>query len=83
MASQRQKYQVTHFLLGVYVSIFSRKHFHVCKANIRTEKVHFKNLQFLVVKYDMRYLRCTIDRRCLNGSGLFPLFKQVLESEMT
>ena len=30
--------------------------FHVCEANTSTAKVHFKNLQFLAVAYDMGVL---------------------------
>ena len=45
-------------------------------------KVHFYILQFLVVTYDMFFLRLCY-RRCLNGIGLFSLFKQFLETEIT
>ena len=45
-------------------------------------KVHFKNLQFLAVTYDMGFLRLSIPC-CLNGSAFFPLFNQILETEMT
>ena len=40
-------------------------------------KVHFKFLQFLVVTYDIG------NRRHLNGSGLFPLIKHFVETDMT
>ena len=40
-------------------------------------KVHFKNLQFLAWGFKLCF------RRCLNGSGFFPLFKQFLETEKT
>ena len=38
-------------------------------------KVHFKYLQFLVVAYDMVFLKMCF-RRCLNSSVFFPLYKQ-------
>ena len=45
-------------------------------------KVHFKNLQFLAVTYDMGVLSCAFDvvkkRWCV-----FPLCKQFLGTEMT
>ena len=43
-------------------------------------KMHFKNLQFLAVTYDMEVLICAFDvqRKCF-----FPLFKQFIETEMT
>ena len=44
-------------------------------------KVHFKNLQFLAVTYDMEVLICDFD--VISTRVLFPLFKQCLETEMT
>ena len=44
-------------------------------------KVHFKNLQFLAVAYDMFFLivLSTLSKR----QCYFPLFKQFLETELT
>ena len=44
-------------------------------------KVHFKNLQFLPVTYDMGVLSCAFD--VVKTAEVFPLFKQFLETEMT
>ena len=44
-------------------------------------KVHFKNLQFLAVTYDMEVLICAFD--VIQTEVFFPLFKQFLDTEMT
>ena len=40
---------------------FLKNFLHVCKANTVQTKVHFKNLQFLAVTYDMGVLSCAFD----------------------
>ena len=45
-------------------------------------KVHFKNLQFLAVTYDMGVLSCAFDV-VQTAVFFFPLFKQFLETEKT
>ena len=40
---------------------FFKNFFHVCNANTCTDKVHFKNLQFLVVTYDMGFFSFAFD----------------------
>ena len=45
-------------------------------------KVHFKNLQFIAVTYDMGILNCDFDV-ILSTVLFFPLLKQFLETEMT
>ena len=47
---------------------------------VRT-KMHFKNLQFLAVTYDMGFLSCAFD--VVLTAVFFSLFKQFLEAEMT
>ena len=44
-------------------------------------KVHFKNLQFLAVPYDMGVLSCAFD--VVKTVVCFPLFKQFIGTEMT
>ena len=44
-------------------------------------KMHFKNLQFLAVTYDMGVLCCAFD--VVKTVVWFPLFKQFLGTEMT
>ena len=44
-------------------------------------KVHFKNLQFLAVTYDMGVLIVLLT--LFKWQCFFPLFKQFLETEMT
>ena len=43
------------------ISFLVETFFHVCKAKPVQTKVHFKNLQFLVVTYDMGVLSCAFD----------------------
>ena len=62
MTSQPQKCRFCFFCLGsVCLNKIFKKTFYVCKANTSTGKMHFKMLQFLVVMYDMGFLRCAID----------------------
>ena len=68
-------------LKSVCLNIFFRKLMYAMPIQVHT-KVHFYILQFLVVTYDMFFLRLCY-RRCLNGIGLFSLFKQFLETEIT
>ena len=49
------------FALRLYVEIFFENIFHVCMATTSTDKSAFKNLQFLVVAYDMGVLSCAFD----------------------
>ena len=44
-------------------------------------KVHFRNLQFTTVTYDMGVLSCAFD--VVKTVLCFPLFKQFLGTEMT
>ena len=44
-------------------------------------KVHFKNLQFLAVMYDMGFLSFAFD--VVFTEVFFPLFKQFIETEIT
>ena len=44
-------------------------------------KVHFKNLQFLAVAYNMGVLSCAFD--VVLTAVFFPLFKLFVETEMT
>ena len=44
-------------------------------------KVHFKNMQFLAVTYEMGFLSLLLTLS--NWQCFFPLFKQFLETEMT
>ena len=49
---------------------FFENFFHVCKVNTVQTKVHFKNLQFLAVAYDMGGFKLCF-RHCQNGSVFF------------
>ena len=44
-------------------------------------KVHFKKLQFLAVTYDMGFLSCAL--HVVKTIVCFPLFKQLLGTELT
>ena len=62
MTSRRQKYRFYYFCLGsVCLDIFSKTLFiHARPVPVQT-KVHFINLQFLAVTYDMEVLICACD----------------------
>ena len=46
-------------------------------------KVHFDFWKFIAVTYDIFFFIKLSYRRCLNGSRLFPLLKQLLVTETT
>ena len=61
MTSRRQKYRFYHFcLVSVCLDIFLKIFMHTRPIPGQT-KVHFKNLQFLAVPYDMGVLSCALD----------------------
>ena len=82
MTSRRQKHCFYHFCLGnVCLDIFFKFFFmNAMPIPVKT-KVHFKNLQFLAVAYDMGFkdLLLTLSKQWC----VFPMFKQFLETEMT
>ena len=62
MTSQRQKYRFYHFCLGSACLDTFLKTFLMYARPIPVQtKVHFKNLQFLAVTYDMEVLICAFD----------------------
>ena len=62
MTSRRQKYRFYHFSLGsVCLDIFFKTFFMYARPMPVPTKVHFKNLQFLAVAYDMEVLICAFD----------------------
>ena len=62
MTSRRQKYRFYHFCLGsVRLDIFLRTFFMYARPIPVQIKVHFKNLQFFAVTYDMEVLICAFD----------------------
>ena len=62
MTSRRQKYRFYHFcLVSVCLDIFFENFFMHTRQIPRQTKVHFKNLQFLAVTYDMGVLSCALD----------------------
>ena len=63
MTSRRQKHRFYHFWLGnVCLDIFFENFFFMYAMPIPVQtKVHFKNLQFLAVTYDIRFLSFTFD----------------------
>ena len=62
MTSGRQKYRCYHFYLdSVYLDIFGIPFFMYARPISVQIKVHFKNLQFLAVTYDMEVLICAFD----------------------
>ena len=62
MTSQRQKYRCYHFCHGsVCQDIFLKTFFMYARPLPVQTKVHFKNLQFLAVTYDMGFLSCAFD----------------------
>ena len=64
MTSRRQKYrrQIYHICLGsICLDIFLKTSFMYTRPIPVQTKVHFKNLQFLAVKYDMEVLICAFD----------------------
>ena len=62
MTSRRQKYCFYHFCLGsVCLDIFLKTFFMYARPIPVQTKVHFKNLQFLAVTYDMEVLICAFD----------------------
>ena len=79
MTSKRQKYHFYHFCHGSICLDFFRKLYMYARP-IQVQK-KFKSLQCFVLVYDRDFTLCY--RRCLNGSGLFTLFKQFPETEMT
>ena len=75
MTSRRQQYRFYHLRLGsVCLDIFLKTFFMYARPIPAQTKMHFKNLQFLAVTYDMGFLSCAFD---------VLLFKQFLETEMT
>ena len=61
MTSRRQKYRFYHFcLVSVCLDIFENFFMHARPIPGQT-KVHFKNLQFLAVTYDMGVLGWAFD----------------------
>ena len=62
MTSRRQKHRFYHFCLGdVCIDVFFfLKTFFMYAIPVQT-KVHFKNLQFLAVTYDMGFLSFAFD----------------------
>ena len=62
MTSRRQKYRFYHFCLGsVCLDFFFETLFMNARPIPVQTKVHFKNLQFLAVTYDMEVLICDSD----------------------
>ena len=62
MTSQRQKYRFYHFCLESACLDIFLKTFYMYAMQIPVQtKVHFKNLQFLTVTYDMGVLSCAFD----------------------
>ena len=62
MTSQRQKYGFYHFCLkSVCLDIFFYFFFMYARPIPAQTKVHFKNMQFLAVTYDMGVLNCAFD----------------------
>ena len=62
MTSRRQKYCFSTFASGVYVWIFFLKTFIIYARPIPIQtKVHFKNLLFLAVTYEIGILICAFD----------------------
>ena len=62
MTSQRQKHHFYHFcLVYVCLDIFLKTFFMYARPIPVQTKVHFKNLQFLAVTYDMGVLSCAFD----------------------
>ena len=60
MTSQRQNKCLYHFCMGVYVYFFKKNVIMYARPIQVQKEVHFKKLQFLVVTYDMGFLRCAI-----------------------
>ena len=70
MTSRRQKYRFNHFCLeSVCLDIFENFFMYARQIPVQTE-VHFKNLQFLAVTYDMGVSSFAFER-CQNGSVFF------------
>ena len=62
MTSRRQKHRFNHFCLGsVWLDIFLKTFFMYAMPIPVQIKVHFKNLQFLAVTYDMGFLSFAFD----------------------
>ena len=62
MTSRRQKYRIYNFCLwSVCLDIFLKTFFMFARPIPIQAKVHFKNLQFLAVTYDMGVLNCDFD----------------------
>ena len=62
MTSRRQKYRFHHFCLGsVCLEFFLKTHYMFARPIPVQTKVHFKNLQFLAMTYDMEVLICAFD----------------------
>ena len=62
MTSRRQKYRFYHFChVSVCLDIFLKTFFMYARPIPVQTKVHFKNLQFLAVTYDMGGLSCAFD----------------------
>ena len=81
MTPQRQKIPFLSFLSRECMSkYFFRKYFSCMQGQYKYRQKCIY-LQFLVVTYGKGFELCY--RRCLNGSGLFPLFKQFLDTKMT
>ena len=56
------KYRFKHFcLVSVCLDIFLKTFFMYARPILVQTKVHFKNLQFLAVTYDMGVLSCAFD----------------------
>ena len=62
MTSQRQKHRFHHFCLwNVCLELFLKTFFMYAMPIPVQTKVHFKNLQFLAVTYDMGFLSLAFD----------------------
>ena len=62
MTSRHQKYHFYHFCLGsVRLDIFLKTFFMYARPIPVQTKVHFKNLQFFAVTYDMEVLIYAFD----------------------
>ena len=62
MTSQRQKYRFNHLCLeSVCLDTFLKTFFKYARPIPLQTKVHFKNLPFLDVTYDMGVLNCNFD----------------------
>ena len=62
MTSRHQKYRFYHFcLVSVCLDIFFENFFMHARPIPGQTKVHFKNLQFPAVMYDMGVLSCAFD----------------------